>query len=107
VNNVDFFIIFLLIFRLPAPDFCLLTSRLLKGSHGKLTDLTGSLFWATALGFIFYSSASTAAGFLAKLSDQLKPICSGLNLTSFFNIREKKTQHGVLAGEANSLVLSL
>jgi small-conductance mechanosensitive channel/CRP-like cAMP-binding protein len=49
-----------------------------------LLDLTGSLFWATALSIIFYASASTAAGFLAKKSVQLKPIGSGLNLIILF-----------------------
>jgi len=49
-----------------------------------LLDLTGSLFWATALSIIFYASASTAAGFLAKKSAQLKPIGSGLNLIILF-----------------------
>ncbi len=49
-----------------------------------LLDLTGSLFWATALSLIFYASASTAAGFLAKKSAQLKPIGSGLNLIILF-----------------------
>jgi small-conductance mechanosensitive channel len=49
-----------------------------------LLDLTGSLFWATALSLIFYASASTAVGFLAKKSAQLKPIGSGLNLIVLF-----------------------
>jgi small-conductance mechanosensitive channel len=49
-----------------------------------LLDLTGSLFWATALSIIFYAAASTAAGFLAKKSPQLKPIGSGLNLIILF-----------------------
>jgi hypothetical protein len=49
-----------------------------------LLDLTGSLFWATALSIIFYASASTAAGFLAMKSAQLKPIGSGLNLIILF-----------------------
>jgi len=49
-----------------------------------LLDLTGSLFWATALSIIFYVSASTAVGFLAKKSAQLKPIGSGLNLIILF-----------------------
>jgi small-conductance mechanosensitive channel len=49
-----------------------------------LLDLTGSLFWATALSLVFYVSASYAAGFLAKKSAQLKPIGSGLNLIILF-----------------------
>jgi hypothetical protein len=42
-----------------------------------LLDLTGSLFWATALSLIFYASTSASVGFLAKKSAQLKPIGSG------------------------------
>ena len=49
-----------------------------------LHDLTGSLFWATALSLLFYASASIAVGFLAKKSAQLKPIGSGLNLIILF-----------------------
>ncbi len=49
-----------------------------------LHDLTGSLFWATALSLLFYGAASTAIGFLAKKSAQLKPIGSGLNLIILF-----------------------
>ena len=49
-----------------------------------LRDLTGSLFWATALSLLFYASASIAVGFLAKKSAQLKPIGSGLNLIILF-----------------------
>jgi hypothetical protein len=33
-----------------------------------LNDLTGSLFWATALSLLFYGAASTAISFLAKKS---------------------------------------
>ena len=49
-----------------------------------LNDLTGSLFWAAALSLLFYGAASTAIGFLAKKSAQLKPIGSGLNLIVLF-----------------------
>jgi len=49
-----------------------------------LQDLTGSLFWAMALSLLFYGAASTAIGFLAKKSAQLKPIGSGLNLIILF-----------------------
>jgi len=49
-----------------------------------LYNLTGSLFWATALSILFYGSASIAIGFLAKKSAQLKPIGTGLNLIVLF-----------------------
>ena len=49
-----------------------------------LQDLTGSLFWATALSLLFYGAASIAIGFLAQKSAQLKPIGSGLNLIILF-----------------------
>ena len=47
-------------------------------------DLTGSLFWATLLSIIVYVAGSVATGFLAKKSDLLKPIGSGLKLIVLF-----------------------
>ena len=68
-----------------APDFWLLTSRLLKGHSGKFNStspvrISGPL----RISIIFSASASTAVGFLAKKSAQLKPIGSGLNLIILF-----------------------
>jgi len=47
-------------------------------------DLTGSLFWATALSLLFFGAASVAIGYLSKKSEQLKPIGSGLTLIILF-----------------------
>ena len=49
-----------------------------------LKDLTGSLFWATALSLVLFIASSIAIGYLAKKSVQLKPIGSGLKLIAFF-----------------------
>ena len=49
-----------------------------------IKDLTGSLFWATLLSIIFYVAGFIATGFLAKKSDLLKPIGSGLKLIVLF-----------------------
>jgi small-conductance mechanosensitive channel len=49
-----------------------------------LKDLTGSLFWATALSLILYIACSIAIGFLAKKSMLLKPVGTGLNLIALF-----------------------
>jgi small-conductance mechanosensitive channel/CRP-like cAMP-binding protein len=49
-----------------------------------LKDLSGSLFWATALSIILYTAASIAVNFLAKKSSLLKPIGSGLKLIALF-----------------------
>jgi len=49
-----------------------------------LKDLTGSLFWAMVLSVILYAAASFAIGLLAKKSDLLKPIGTGLNLIALF-----------------------
>jgi small-conductance mechanosensitive channel/CRP-like cAMP-binding protein len=47
-------------------------------------DLTGTVFWALALSIIIYVSGSIAIGLLAKKSDLLKPIGTGLKLIVLF-----------------------
>jgi small-conductance mechanosensitive channel/CRP-like cAMP-binding protein len=47
-------------------------------------DLTGSLFWALALGIVIYIGGSMAIGLLARKSDLLKPIGFGLKLVVLF-----------------------
>ena len=47
-------------------------------------DHTGSLFWALALGIIIYIGGSMAIGLLAKKSELLKPIGTGLKLIVLF-----------------------
>lgn len=47
-------------------------------------DLTGSLFWVTALSIILYVAGSLAIGLLEKKSELLKPIGVGLKLIVLF-----------------------
>ena len=49
-----------------------------------IKDLTGSLFWATAVSLMLYIASSIAIGYVAKKSVQLKPIGSGLKLIMLF-----------------------
>jgi small-conductance mechanosensitive channel/CRP-like cAMP-binding protein len=49
-----------------------------------IKDLTGSLFWVTALSIILYVASSMAIGLLEKKSELLKPIGSGLKLIVLF-----------------------
>jgi small-conductance mechanosensitive channel len=49
-----------------------------------IKDLTGSLFWATALSIFLYVASSIAIGLLAKKSELLKPIGAGLKLIVLF-----------------------
>jgi small-conductance mechanosensitive channel/CRP-like cAMP-binding protein len=49
-----------------------------------LQGLTGSMFWALALGIIIYVGGSMAIGLLARKSELLKPIGVGLKLIVLF-----------------------
>jgi len=49
-----------------------------------IKDLTGSLFWTTALSIILYVASSIAIGLLEKKSELLKPIGAGLKLIVLF-----------------------
>ncbi len=46
--------------------------------------LTGSLFWATALSLLLYAAIFFAAGLIARKSELLKPVATGLNLVALF-----------------------
>jgi small-conductance mechanosensitive channel/CRP-like cAMP-binding protein len=49
-----------------------------------IRDLTGSLFWATALSIVLYVVAVLAIGLISRKSELLKPVGAGLNLIALF-----------------------